>query len=420
LYYIIIVNKKGGVFMATVAVLGAGPAGMMAAIKASEHNKVILIDKNSKLGKKLFITGKGRCNVTNAKDVSEFFGSIPGNPNFLYSSLYSFTNEDAMDFIRNLGVKLKVERGDRVFPESDKSSDIIAAFEKEIARRGIEVRLGSRAADVEFSGERISALILEDGSRIEADHFIICTGGISYPQTGSTGEGHSLARKLGHNVRKLIPSLVPIEVREEWVKELQGLSLRNVEFRLLDSKNKVLYKDFGEMLFTHYGLSGPIVLSGSRIINFHKDLKASINLKPALTADELDKRLQKDFNKNINKAFKNSLDELLPKKMIPVIINLSNVDPDKKVNMITKEERKHLVNLMQNLEFSVKGLRPIAEAIITAGGIDVKEIDPSTMRSKLISNLSFAGEIIDVDALTGGYNIQIALSTGFLAGTNAG
>lgn len=405
--------------MATVAVVGAGPAGMMAAIKASEHNKVILIDKNNKLGKKLYITGKGRCNVTNAKDISEFFGSIPGNPNFLYSSLYSFTNEDAMAFIRELGVRLKVERGDRVFPESDKSSDIIAAFEKEIFRRGIEVKLNCHVTDAEIQGGRISALKLSDGTSVEADHYIICTGGVSYPQTGSTGEGHAIARKLGHNVTRLLPSLVPIEVKEEWVKELQGLSLKNVEFRLLDSKNKVLYKDFGEMLFTHYGLSGPIVLSGSRVVNFHRDLKASINLKPALSADELDKRLQKDFNKNINKAFKNSIDELLPKKMIPVIIELSHIDPDKKVNIITKEERRKLVHLLQNLEFVVKGLRPIAEAIITAGGIDVKEIDPSTMKSRIISNLSFAGEIVDVDAMTGGYNIQIALSTGYLAGTNA-
>jgi predicted Rossmann fold flavoprotein len=418
LYYIIIVNKKGGGYMATVAVIGAGPAGMMAAIKASEHNKVILIDKNNKLGKKLYITGKGRCNVTNAKEISEFFDSIPGNPNFLYSSLYSFTNDDAMSFIRNLGVSLKVERGDRVFPESDKSSDIITAFEDEIVKRGISIKLNSHVTDIECSGNSIASITLNDGTVVKADHFILCTGGISYPQTGSTGEGHALARKLGHNVTKLLPSLVPIEVKEEWVKELQGLSLRNVEFKLLNSKNKVIYKDFGEMLFTHYGLSGPIVLSGSRNANFHKDMKASINLKPALNPDELDKRLQKDFSKNINKAFKNSLDELLPKKMIPVIIRLSGIEPDKKVNLITKDERNHLVNLLQNLEFRVKGLRPVAEAIITAGGIDVKEIDPSTMKSKIIRNLSFAGEIIDVDAMTGGYNIQIALSTGYLAGTS--
>ncbi|MBP1744609.1 MAG: FAD-dependent oxidoreductase [Firmicutes bacterium] len=406
--------------MATVAVIGGGPAGMMAAIKASEHNKVILIDKNNKLGKKLYITGKGRCNLTNAKDINDFFDNIPGNPNFLYSSLYSFTNEDAMAFVRSLGVKLKVERGDRVFPESDKSSDIISAFESEIIKRGICIKLNSQVTDVEYSDNRISAIKLNDGTRIEADHYILCTGGISYPQTGSTGEGHILAHKLGHRVTKLFPSLVPIEVKEEWVRELQGLSLRNVEFKLLDARNKVIYKDFGEMLFTHYGLSGPIVLSGSRTVNFHKNLKAAVNLKPALTADELDKRIQKDFAKNINKAFKNSLDELLPKKMIPVIVELSHIDPDKKVNMITKEERKQLVTLLQNLEFNVKGLRPVAEAIITAGGIDVKEIDPSTMKSKIINNLSFAGEIIDIDAVTGGYNIQLALSTGYLAGTSIG
>jgi predicted Rossmann fold flavoprotein len=414
------VNKKGGVYMATVAVIGGGPAGMMAAIKASEHNKVILIDKNNKLGKKLYITGKGRCNLTNAKDISEFFDNIQGNPNFLYSSLYSFTNEDAMSFVRSLGVKLKVERGDRVFPESDKSSDIISAFQDEIVKRGISIKLNSHVKDVEFSDKKITAVTLNDGTRIEADHFILCTGGISYPQTGSTGEGHALAEKLGHNVTKLLPSLVPIEVKEEWVKELQGLSLKNVEFKLLDAKNKVLYKEFGEMLFTHYGLSGPIVLSGSRTVNFHKTLMASINLKPALTPEELDKRLQKDFSKNINKAFKNSLDELLPKKMIPVIVSLSKIDPDKKVNIITKDERKHIVTILQGLEFHVKGLRPVAEAIITAGGINVRDIDPSTMKSKIISNLSFAGEIIDIDALTGGYNIQLALSTGYLAGTSIG
>ena len=325
-----------------------------------------------------------------------------------------------MAFVRSLGVKLKVERGERVFPESDKSSDIISAFEGEIVKRGISIKLNSYVTDFEFSDDRIKAVTLNDGTRIEADHFVLCTGGISYPQTGSTGEGHKLAGKLGHHVTKLLPSLVPIEVKEEWVKELQGLSLKNVEFKLMDAKGKVLYKDFGEMLFTHYGLSGPIVLSGSRTVNFHKNLKAAVNLKPALSPEELDKRLQKDFSKNINKAFKNVLDELLPKKMIPVIVSLSKIDPDKKVNIITKDERKQLVTLLQGLEFNVKGLRPVAEAIITAGGIDVKEIDPSTMKSKIVSNLSFAGEIIDIDALTGGYNIQLALSTGYLAGTSIG
>ncbi|MHC1721183.1 MAG: NAD(P)/FAD-dependent oxidoreductase [Clostridiaceae bacterium] len=404
--------------MVTVAVIGAGPAGMMAALKASEHNKVILIEKNNKLGKKLYITGKGRCNITSSKDISEFFDNIPGNPEFLYSSLYSFTNEDTMNFLKNSGVRLKVERGDRVFPDSDKSSDVISAFEKELVKRGVSIRLNSHVTDIDCKDFRINSITLNDGTKIEAEHYILCTGGISYPQTGSTGEGHVLAKKLGHRVAKLLPSLVPVEVMEEWVKDLQGLSLKNVEFRILDKKNKTIYKDFGEMLFTHFGLSGPIVLSGSRIVNFHKDLKAVINLKPALTADELDKRIQKDFNKNINKAFKNSLDELLPKKLIHTMIELSAIDGEKKVNLITKDERKRLIHLFQNLTFNIKGLRPVAEAIITAGGIDIKEIDPSTMKSKIVSNLSFAGEIIDVDALTGGFNIQIALSTGYLAGTS--
>jgi predicted Rossmann fold flavoprotein len=404
--------------MSLVAVIGAGPAGIMAALAASEKNKVILIDKNNKIGKKLYITGKGRCNITNSKDISDFFDNIPGNPNFLYSSLYSFTNEDTMNFINKLGVKLKVERGDRVFPESDKSSDIISAFEKELNKRDVTIKLNSKVANIQFAANKISSVILSDGSEIKADYYILCTGGLSYSQTGSSGEGHGFAKKLGHNVTKLMPSLVPMEVKEEWIKELQGLSLKNVELRIIDAKNKIIHKDFGEMLFTHYGLSGPIVLSASRTVNFHKNLRASINLKPGLSPEELDKRIQRDFNKNINKAFKNSLEELLPKKLIPVIINLSKIEADKKVNLITKDERKYLVQLLQNFIFEIKGLRPMDEAIITAGGIDIKEVDPSTMKSKIIQNLSFAGEILDVDALTGGYNIQIALSTGYLAGRN--
>ncbi len=402
--------------MALVTVIGAGPAGIMAALAAAEKNKVILIEKNNKLGKKLYITGKGRCNITNSKDISEFFDNIPGNPNFLYSALYSFTNEDTMSLMNRLGVKLKVERGDRVFPESDKSSDIISAFEKELVKKKVDIRLNKAVTEIKLEDSKITSLILEDGTEVIADHYILCTGGLSYPQTGSTGQGHGLAKKLGHHVTEIIPSLVPVEVQEEWVKELQGLSLKNVELKILDEKNKVIYKDFGEMLFTHFGLSGPIVLSAGRMAGNKKKLCASINLKPGLTSEELDKRLQRDFNKNINKAFKNSLEELLPKKMIPIIVTLSGIDPDKKVNLITRDERKKLVFLLQNLMFKIKGTRPIAEAIVTAGGVDVKEVDPSTMKSKLIENLSFAGELLDVDAVTGGYNIQIALSTGYLAG----
>lgn len=406
--------------MSTVIVIGGGPAGMMAAIAAANKHKTILIEKNDKLGKKMFISGKGRCNVTNAKDISEFFDYIPGNPHFLYSSLYCFTNEDTMNFFDKLGVKLKVERGDRVFPLSDKSSDVIGAMEKELIKRNVEIKLNSKVKNFIYDNKSIEALQLEDKTIIKGDYFILCTGGMSYPQTGSSGDGHKMAEELGHKITKIIPSLVPMEVKEEWIKELQGLSLKNVELKIIDSKNKILYKEFGEMLFTHFGISGPIVLSGSSVVKDRKDLKAVINLKPALTIDELDKRIQKDFSKYTNKDFKNSLDELLPKKLIDIIVRLSEIDPNKKVNSITKEERKNLVYLLQNFSFNIKGLRPIAEAIVTAGGINVREIDPSTMKSKLVNNLHFAGELMDVDAYTGGFNIQIALSTGFIAGSEVG
>ncbi|MDW8801946.1 NAD(P)/FAD-dependent oxidoreductase [Clostridium sp. A1-XYC3] len=406
--------------MATVVVIGGGPAGMMAAITAADKHKTILIEKNDKLGKKMFITGKGRCNVTNKKDINDFFDYIPGNPHFLYSSLYTFTNEDAINFFERLGVKLKVERGDRVFPQSDKSSDIISALQKELVRKGVTVKLGYKVKKLIDEDGVIKEVQLEDNSTIKGDYFILCTGGMSYPQTGSSGEGHKFAEILGHNITNITPALVPIEVKESWIKELQGLSLKNVQLRIIDSKNKTLYEDFGEMLFTHFGISGPIVLSGSRVVSKKENLKAVINLKPALSSEELDKRLQKDFAKYINKDFKNSLVDLLPQKLIDVVVKLSEIDAEKKVNSITKEERKNLVNLIQNFTLQIKGLRPIAEAIVTAGGVNIKEIDPSTMASKIIRNLYFAGELIDVDAFTGGFNIQIALSTGFLAGLKVG
>ena len=403
--------------MAKVIVIGAGPAGMMAAISAAENHEVILLEGNERIGKKLFITGKGRCNVTNAKDISEFFDFIPGNPHFLYSALYTYTNIDVMNFFENAGVKLKVERGSRVFPNSDKSSDIISGLSRGLNEALVDLRLHSKVKDVIFNNNKIEAVILENGSKVKGDYFIITTGGKSYPLTGSTGIGFDLAKKMGHTIVEPKPSLVPIEIEESWVRELQGLSLRNIELKIKNKKNsKVVYSGQGEMLFTHFGISGPLVLSGSRFIKDGERFEISLDLKPALEEKQLDLRIQKDFKKNLNKDFKNSLDELLPKKLIHVIIELSGIDENKKVNSITKEERRTLLNLLKNLTFTVKGLRDIAEAIVTAGGVSTKEIDPSTMQSKIVDNLYFAGEVIDVDAFTGGYNVQIALSTGYLAG----
>ena len=406
--------------MKKVIVIGAGPAGMMAAITAAKNNnKVILLDGNEKVGKKLFITGKGRCNVTNSKDISEFFDFIPGNPHFLYSALYSYTNEDTINFFESQGIKLKSERGGRVFPASDKSSDIIKGLSKEINKNNIDLKLKSLVTNIKFNNKRIEAIEINNSYYIEGDHFIIATGGVSYPLTGSRGDGLRFSKSLGHNIIDLKPSLVPIELKDTWIKALTGLNLKNIEISLFNENNKKpLYKNQGEMLFTSYGVSGPIILKASRYIEKNKNYDLFIDLKPALTYDELDKRVQKDFKKFINKDFRNSLDELLPQKLIPIVIMLSNIKENKKVNEITKEERKTLVNLIKGIKVSIKGLRPIEEAIVTSGGVDTLEIDPSTMKSKLINNLSFAGEVIDVDAFTGGYNVQIALSTGYLAGYN--
>ena len=406
--------------MKTVVIIGGGPSGMMAAIQSAKKNKVILIEKNDKLGKKLYITGKGRCNITSSKGIEEFFDFIPGNANFLYSALYTFSNESTVQFFENAGVKLKTERGDRVFPESDRSSDIISAFENKLVEMNVTILKNSTVVDVNLEDNKINNVVLSNNTEIKGDFFVFCTGGLSYPQTGSTGDGYNFARKMGHNIIKPFPSLVAIETRESWISELQGLSLKNVELKIIDKSGKVLFKDFGEMLFTHFGISGPIVLSASRVINSKQNLQAVINLKPALTFEELDKRLQKDFCKYTNKDFKNSLNDLLPRKMIDVVIKLSLIDEDKKVNLITKEERKRLVILLTSMTLDIKKARSIEEAIITCGGVDVKEIDPSSMRSKLVENLYFAGELIDVDAVTGGFNLQIALSTGYLAGMMIG
>ncbi|MEG0774808.1 NAD(P)/FAD-dependent oxidoreductase [Clostridium sp.] len=406
--------------MLKTIVIGGGPAGMMAAITASDNHEVILIEKNEKLGKKLYITGKGRCNVTNGKNIGEFFDYIPTNSHFLYSSLYTFTNEDTISFFEKRGVKLKVERGDRIFPESDKSSDIIKALENELKAKGVKILFKSKVKEFKTESNKIKAVILESGEKISADYYILCTGGVSYPQTGSSGEGLTMASEVGHKIMELKPSLVPVEIEEPWVKELQGLSLKNIELTLKDKNNKIIFKEMGEMVFTHFGISGPLVLSASSAIKKQGPYKILINLKPALTDIELDKRVQNDFNLYNNKDFKNSLNDLFPKKLIPVMIDLSNIKEEQKVNTITREQRKDFVNLMQNLTLTVKGLRPIVEAIVTSGGVNTKEIDPSTMKSKIIENLSFAGEVIDVDAYTGGYNVQIALSTGYIAGSKLG
>ncbi|UZP01894.1 NAD(P)/FAD-dependent oxidoreductase [Clostridium botulinum] len=404
--------------MSKVIVIGAGPSGMMAAITAAKEHKVTLLDGNERLGKKLFITGKGRCNVTNAKDISEFFDYIPGNPHFLYSSLYTFTNEDTMNFFSNEGIKLKVERGDRVFPESDKSSDIIRGLSNALSRTNVEIKLNSKVTDIKYKANNITGIEINNDEILKADHYIIATGGASYPLTGSRGEGQEFSKKLGHKIIPLKPALVPMIVKDSKTKELMGLSLKNVEVTIKENDKKVVYKNFGEMLFTHFGVSGPLILSGSRFIENNKNYKLHIDLKPSLNLGELDKRIQRDFNKYLNKDFKNSLNELLPQKLIPMIIEMSNIPEEKKVNEITKEERRGLVNLLKDFSFDLNGLRPLAEGIVTKGGIDIKEIDPSTMRSKIVDNLSFCGEVMDVDAFTGGYNVQIAFATGVIAGSH--
>lgn len=404
--------------MKKVIVIGAGPAGMMAAITAAKENEVVLVDGNERVGKKLFITGKGRCNVTNAKDISEFFDFIPGNPHFLYSALYTYTNLDTMKFFEDEGIKLKVERGGRVFPESDKSSDIIKGLFSGLSKANVKVKLKNKVTNIIYNGNEIIGVEINNNEVLKGDYFIMATGGASYPLTGSRGEGQEFAKKLGHKIITLKPTLVPIVLDEPWVKEIMGLSLKNVELSVIqEGVKKPLYSNLGELLFTNYGVSGPLILSASRFIHEGLIYKIKLDFKPGLTEIELDKRIQKDFQKILNKPFKNALDNLLPQKIIPLMLQLSGISKDKMINEITKEERRCLVNLLKNFNMNVKGLRPLAEAIVTAGGVDTKEIDPSTMKSKLINNLSFAGELIDVDAFTGGYSVQIALATGFLAGT---
>lgn len=405
--------------MSKVVVVGGGAAGMFVAITAAENgHQVTLYEKNDKLGKKLFITGKGRCNITNASDMETLFASVVSNAKFLYSSFYGYTNWDVIDFFENHGVRTKIERGERVFPASDHSSDVIRALEKEMERLHVRVILRTTVKDVVCEDGQFQYVLFGDGKRVSADACIVATGGLSYKTTGSTGDGLEFAKKLGHKVTECMPSLVPLVAKEPWVPELQGLSLKNVTATVYDGKKK-LYQEFGEMLFTHYGVSGPLILSASSYIGKKlkdHELKLEIDLKPALTAEQLDHRVLRDFEENKNRQFKNSIGKLFPAKLIPVILELSGIDPEKKVNVISREERNAFVHLIKHFEVTLTGLRDYNEAIITKGGVSTKEIDPGTMESKLMKNLYFVGEVLDLDALTGGFNLQIAWSTARAAG----
>ncbi len=406
-----------------VIVIGGGPSGMIAAGTAgSLGKKVLLLEKNEKLGKKLYLTGKGRCNITNTASLDDFLEKIPRNSKFLYSSFNKFFSQDLIELLNNLGLKTKVERGNRVFPFSDKSSDVIKSLEHYLLLNNVTVKVNTRVSSVIFKDKIVKGVNLSNGDNIKAKSLIIATGGLSYPLTGSNGDGFKFAESLGHKITELMPSLIPLLVKEEEVKELQGLTLRNVKL-FVKSNNEIIFEDFGEMVFTHFGLSGPLILSASdcvvREINNGKKIKIIIDLKPNLDYKDLNERLLNDFKLFSNKQFKNSLNNLLPKKMIEFIIKLSDIPERKTVNLITKEERKKLAFILKNISFQVVGPRPISEAIITSGGVTIDEINPKTMESKVLKGLYFAGEVIDVHGLTGGYNLQIAFSTGYTAGYNA-
>lgn len=393
---------------------------MFAACAAAEcGHQVTICEKNDRLGRKLFITGKGRCNITNACDMEGLFEAVVSNPKFLYSSFYGFTNQDVVDFFERAGVPTKIERGGRVFPVSDHSSDVIRGLERELKRLDVEIRLNCTVKQILADQEKgFFGFLLEDGTRLLGDAGILATGGLSYPSTGSTGDGLRFAEKLGHQVTECLPSLVPMECKESWIKELQGLSLRNVRAVIRGGK-KILYEDFGEMLFTHYGVSGPLMLTASSYVGKmlkKQELLLEIDLKPALSDEQLDHRILRDFEENRNRQFKNSLGKLFPAKLIPVMVELGGIDPEKRVHEVTKEERMGFERLIRRFTLTLTGLRDYREAIITRGGVKTKEIDPGTMESKLVEGLYFAGEILDTDAVTGGFNLQIAWSTGYAAG----
>lgn len=410
-----------------VVVIGGGPAGMMAAITSAENgNEVILIEKMQSLGRKLCITGKGRCNITSSLEMDEFIKNTPGNGMFLYSSFNNFTNQDIIDFLAKQGLKVKEERGNRIFPVTDRAQDVLNCFVRKLNELKVKIMLNTKVTKILVEDGNVVGIKTEK-EEIKADKIILATGGKSYPTTGSTGDGYEFAKELGHNITEIKPSLVPLECYEkETVKDFQGLSLKNVEINICDkTNNKIIYNDFGEMLFTHFGVSGPTILSGSaHLVRYknintllnNKNILLTIDLKPALSEEKLDERILRDFQELKNKQFKNGLDKLLPKKLIPIIISKTQINPDKKINEITKEERKKIVKELKSFEIHIKGFRPINEAIITSGGINIKEINPKTMESKIIKGLYFAGEIIDVDSYTGGFNLQIAYSTGYTAG----
>lgn len=412
--------------MSKVIVIGGGPAGMFAAIAAAENgHQVTLLEKNEKLGKKLFITGKGRCNITNSSDMDVLFNSVVTNRKFLYSAFYAYDNQMVIDFFEQAGLTVKNERGNRIFPVSDHSSDVIAALQRVLKKNNVEIKLYTEvdsllyeSADDENATKKVCGVKLSNGGILKADNVIVATGGFSYQTTGSTGDGYRFAKEAGHTVTDICPSLVPLNAKEEYVRQMQGLSLKNVNVRIYNGK-KLLYDEFGEMLFTHFGVSGPLVLTASAVIKpelLKQPLHMEIDLKPALSEEQLDKRVLKDFEEAKNKQFKNSIGKLFPTKMESVMIELSKIDPDKKVNEITKEERHDFVRLIKAFPLTLNGTRDFNEAIITKGGVKVNEINPSTMESKKVRNLYFCGEVLDLDAVTGGFNLQIAWSTGHLAG----
>lgn len=405
--------------MSKVLIVGGGAAGMLASIFAARNgHEVHVYEKNEKLGKKLYITGKGRCNLTNACDMDALFASVRTNSRFLYSAFYGFTNQDAMTFFEEEGLKIKTERGERVFPLSDKSADVLDTLRRSMRRAGVEIHLNIEVKELILEDGQARGLILADKTRVDGDGVIVATGGLSYPVTGSTGDGYRFAKEAGHKVTDCIPSLTPFNIREDFVKELQGLSLKNVELRIYNGKKEV-FREFGEMMFTHFGITGPLVLTASSFVGTlaaRQELRAVLDLKPALSEEQLDQRVLREFDANPNKSFKNVIGSLFPAKLTPVMIGLSGMDPDKKVHDISREERLNFVRLTKGLSMTVTGLRDYKEAIITKGGVAVKEINPSTMESKLVKGLYFIGEVLDLDAVTGGFNLQIAWSTAYAAG----